>query len=69
MAAAYLLARTVSPATFCGKIPYPTRPEARRAMGKLSRGHDAIVAIGKGHLRAYRCGNCKGWHIGHDGRK
>jgi hypothetical protein len=48
----------------CTKIPYPSRKDARHAMGTL-RKPSGFIAAGQGQVTVYRCGICGGWHTGH----
>lgn len=47
-----------------GKLRYPKRKQALSAMN----GHVANHPDDPRPLSAYRCEECRGWHIGHDGR-
>lgn len=49
----------------CGrKIRHNSESAARNHIAHLHRRKGW-----QGHLNAYRCGFCGGWHIGHDGRQ
>ena len=42
-----------------GKIRYPAKPEADKALGRASRWYRAVP----GWLRAYQCERCDSWHL------
>lgn len=41
-----------------GKLGYPRRRWAAADAKRLRR-------LGRGHMRPYRCGRCRRWHLGH----
>jgi hypothetical protein len=63
--AAYLRADSGYVDQFCGKAGYPSRPEARRAMGRMGKPDGVASTAGKTCLATFKCKACKMWHVGH----